>query len=87
MKGSEPSRLERSRAGPSLTGLFLAAVLLIGGGICLWVAENYKPSLSNELGLNGNSHVLTPTADHTLIIVGIVCLVLGAIRLLTALVR
>jgi hypothetical protein len=70
-----------------LTGLLLAAVLLIGGGICLWVAESYKPSLGNQLGLNGNSHVLTPAAYHTLIVVGIVCLVLGALRLLTALAR
>jgi Protein of unknown function (DUF2510) len=75
------------RTGPSLSSLLLAAVLLVGGGICLWVAENYKPSLSDELGLNGNSHVLTPTAYHTLMIVGIVCVVLGAIRLLTALLR
>lgn len=83
----ESSDIRSSRAGPSFTGLFLTAVLLVGGGICLWIAENYKPSLSNELGLNGNSHVLTPTAYHTLVIVGIVCLVLGAIRLLTALLR
>jgi hypothetical protein len=82
-----PSDVRPSRAGPSLTGLFLATVLLIGGAICLWVAENYKPSLGNQLGLNSNSFVLSPTGYHTLMIVGIVCLVLGAIRLLTALLR
>jgi hypothetical protein len=82
-----PADVRASRAGTSFTGLFLAAVLLIGGGVCLWVAENYKPTLGNELGLNGNSHVLTPGAYHTLMIVGIVCLVFGAIRLLTALLR
>lgn len=82
-----PKQVETSRSGTSPTGLLLAAVLLIGGGVCLWVAENYKPTLGNELGLNGNSHVLTPSSYHTLMVAGIVCLVLGAIRLLTALVR
>jgi hypothetical protein len=74
-----------SRTGS--TGFLLAAVLLIAGGICLWIAENYKPTLSNQLGLNGNSLVLTRGAYHALMIVGIVCLVLGGIRLLAALVR
>ena len=82
-----PSDVRSSRTDPSFTGLFLATVLLVGGAICLWFAENYKPSLSNQLGLNGNAQVLTPGAYHTLMMtmVGIVCLVLGAIRLLTAL--
>lgn len=80
-----PADIRPSRARPSSTGLLLAAVLLTAGGICLWIAQNYKPSLGNQLGLNGNSHVLTPSAYHTLMIVGIVCLVLGGIRLLTAL--
>jgi hypothetical protein len=82
-----PKPPHEPRSGPSGSSLFLAAVLLIGGGICLWIAENYKPTLTNELGLNGNTHVLTPGAYHTLMIVGIVCLVLGLIRLVTALSR
>lgn len=82
-----PAEVGTARSGPSFIGVLLAAVLLIGGAICLWVAENYKPTLGNQLGLNGNSHVLTPGAYHALTIVGIVCLVLGGIRLLTALWR
>ena len=82
-----PSDIRSSRAGPSVSGLFLATALLVAGAICLWLAQIYKPSLSNLLGLNGNDMLLTPASYHTLVIVGIVCLVLGVVRLLTALLR
>jgi hypothetical protein len=82
-----PAQVPTSRSGPSPTGLLLAAVLLVGGAVCLWIAQNYKPTVGNELGLNGNSHVLTPGAYHTLMIVGIACLILGGIRLVVALIR
>jgi Protein of unknown function (DUF2510) len=78
-----PGRRPRLSRRPNRVAL--ATVLLVGGGVCLWFAENYKPTLAHELGLNGNSHVLSPGAYHTLVGVGIVCPVLGGIRLLTAL--
>jgi hypothetical protein len=69
------------------TSLILSAMLIIAGGFGLWFAETYKPSVANALGLNGNTFVLKPGAYHAILIVSIVLLVLGAIRLLTALSR
>jgi Protein of unknown function (DUF2510) len=78
---------ERTRSGPGCVGLVLSGLLLITGGVCLWIAETYKPTLSNQLGLNGNKFVLTPGTYHALMIAGIVFLVLGVVRLLFALSR
>lgn len=73
------------REGPSAVALFFSAVLIIGGAICLWIAQNYKPTLSNQLGLNGNSHVLSSGGYHALMVAGIIFLVAGVLRLLLAL--
>lgn len=68
----------RPRIWPA--GLTLAIGVL---GMCF--AQTYKPTLSTELGLNGNTFVLTPGSYHLIVIVSIVLLVIGGIRLVMAL--
>jgi len=58
---------------------------MIAGAIGLWFAETYKPSASNELGINGNSFYLKSSTDHLIVIVSIIVLVLGVVRLLVVL--
>lgn len=72
-------------ARPKRSGrVWPAAVLLVLGAVGLWFAETYKPSVANDLGLNGNKFVLKPESFHIIVIVSIVLLVIGGVRLLTA---
>jgi hypothetical protein len=61
--------------------------MLALGAIGMWFAQTYKPTFSNELGLNGNTFVLKPGSYHLIVIVSIVLLVIGGIRLVMALRR
>jgi hypothetical protein len=75
------------RVEPPRRSVWPAGLALVLGAIGLWFAQAYKPSLSNTLGLNGNTFVLKPGAYHALIIVSIVLLAVGGIRLLMGLNR
>ncbi len=46
----------------------------------MWFAQTYKPTVANELGLNGNTFYLKPGIYHILMVVSIVLLVGGVIR-------
>jgi len=73
----EASAARRPRIWPA--GLILAI-----GAVGVWFAQTYKPTVSNELGLNGNTFVLKPGSYHLIVIVSIVLPVIGGIRLLMA---
>jgi hypothetical protein len=64
-----------------------AGLMLAVGAVGMWFANTYKPTLSNQLGLNGNTFVLKPGSYHLIVIVSIVLLVVGGIRLVMALRR
>lgn len=71
-------------AGLQLGGnadLWMAGVPLALGIIGVWFAETYKPSLSNALGLNGNSFYLPAGLDHLILIVSVAVGVFGLVRL------
>jgi hypothetical protein len=70
-----PGEAQRRRTWPS-------AFCIIAGAVGLWLGETYKPSASNQLGLNGNSFYLNPGPDHLIVVVSIVLIGLGAVRLL-----
>lgn len=78
---------KQRRRGVSVLALVLSGLLLITGGVCLWIAETYKPTLSNQLGLNGNTMVLSSGAYPALMIGGIALLAFGVLRLVLAVVR
>jgi hypothetical protein len=78
---------EPARSRPSIVSLVFSGLVLITGGVCLWIAETYRPTVSNQLGLNGDKIVLSSGTYNALMIAGIVLLVLGAIRLLLAVMR
>jgi hypothetical protein len=61
-----------------------AGILLVIGAVGLWFAETYKPSVANDLGLNGNKFVLKPESFHVIVIVSIVLMVIGGLRLVMA---
>lgn len=60
--------------------------LLVLGAVGLWFAETYKPTVSNQLGLNG-SFYLKPGPYHVIALGSILLLVIGGIRLLMAIGR
>jgi hypothetical protein len=62
-----------------------SAFWIVAGAIGLWFAETYKPSASNQLGLNGNSFYLKPATDHVIVIASLVVVMAGVIRLLVVL--
>jgi hypothetical protein len=65
--------------------IVLPAFWIIAGAVGLWLAQTYKPSASNQLGLNDNSFYLRPGTDHLVTIASILVIVLGAIRTLVVL--
>jgi hypothetical protein len=69
---------------PSALSMLLTAFLLVTGGVCIYVAQEYKPSLSNRLGLNGNSFVLSSSGEHAVMIAGVIFLFAGLVKLLLA---
>lgn len=83
-RSPEPPRTVESDDRPSAVSMLLTAFLLVTGGVCIYVAQAYKPSLSNQLGLNGNSFVLSPDSEHALMIAGVIFLFAGLVRLLLA---
>lgn len=76
----------RRRSGRPV-GIWPAAIAVVLGGLGLWFAQTFKPSAANALGLNGNSFYLKPATYHALLVVSVILIVLGALRLLTALFR
>jgi hypothetical protein len=73
------------RVGSPRPNVWPAGIALVLGAVGLWFAQTYKPSVSNALGLNGNTFFLKPGAYHALVIVSIVLLIGGGIRLLMVL--
>jgi hypothetical protein len=55
---------------------------VVAGALGLWFSEAYKPSASNQLGLNGNSFYLNPGPDHLITVAAVIVIVIGALRFL-----
>lgn len=72
---------------PRTVKVWPAGVLIVLGALGLWFANAYKPSPTNDVGLNGNQLVLSPTTYHTIQVASIIVLVVGVIRLLVAIGR
>jgi hypothetical protein len=72
-----PEPRKKRRAWPTV-------LLVILGAVGYWFVQTYKPTASNQLGLNGNTFYLK-TRLRLIVVVSIVLLVIGVVRLLASL--